>query len=325
MRRVGTLVAAAGVGIALAVTLSARTAASGEQAAFPFKSATSLVALNVTVQDAKSRYVAGLQAADFAVFENGVRQDVRFFESRSMPLDLVLLLDTSTSMSQERETVRRAARGLLDTLRAGDRGAVVSFDDRVTVRQGLTPDRSALLAAVDGLKGRGNTALHAALYVALKHFGAAVTSEGAVRRQAIVVLSDGEDTASLLSFDDVLGIARQTGVNVYTVRLKARNELDWRADMLLPKALTEADYEMKTLARETGALSFFPRIEDLQGVYAAIAEELACQYSIGYEPVNARGDGGFRRVAVKIVNRLELRARTRAGYVPEAVRASGPK
>jgi Uncharacterized protein containing a von Willebrand factor type A (vWA) domain len=322
MRRVVQLLPV--VAIAVGAMLSTRTSASDGQSPFPFRSTASLVALNVTVQDAQSRYVTGLQPADFAVYEDGVQQTVRFFESRSIPMDLIVLIDTSTSMDGQAAVVQTAARGLLHTLRPGDRGAVVNFDDRVVIRQDLTSDKAALLSAVDATRGRGFTAMHTALYVALKHFGAAVRTDGAVRRQAIVILSDGEDNASLLSFEDVLAIARQTGVNIYTVRLKTGDE-DWRRDLQLPRGLTEADFQMKTLARETGALAFFPRAWQLQGVYGTIGEEVASQYSIGYEPVNPRADGRFRRVTVRILTRTELRARTRSGYSAEAVRVTGPR
>src|SRR3954470_12929098 len=212
---------AAAAGLALAAWTPARTAASQQQPVPSFRSTASLVALNVTVQDARSRYVTGLQPADFAVFEEGRRQDVRFFETAALPIDLILLIDTSRSMSPRLRMAQAAARGFLQTLRPRDRGAVIAFNETVRVLQPLTEDRSALEAAVDATAAGGTTALHTALYVALKQFGISVRPDGAVRRQAVVVLSDGEDTASLLTFDDVLALARQTGVNVYTVRVQA--------------------------------------------------------------------------------------------------------
>ena len=82
---------------------------------------------------------------------------------------------------------------------------------------------------------------------------------------------------------------------------------------------SEADYAMKTIARETGAQSFFPAPAELQGVYGAIATELANQYSIGYIPANGRADGRFRRVVVQVVTRPELRPRTRMGYTADGL------
>jgi Ca-activated chloride channel family protein len=308
-------------GIVVAAVLAAvstGTAASDGQSTQIFRTAVSLVGLNVTVQDGKSRYVTELQLPDFAVFEDGVKQDVRFFETASVPIDLIVLLDTSSSMSDKMSVVQTAARGVLDTLRPGDRASIVAFNDRVDVLQPLTSDREVLARAVKETQARGHTALHSAIYVALKHFGRMDASDSTVRRRAIAVLSDGQDTASPMSFDDVLALARETGVNIYTVRLRSREDGEQIADFGLARFLSESDSDMRTLARETGALSFFPLPDQLQGVYASIAKELVSQYSIGYEPVNRKIDGRFHRVEVRIVGRPDLRARTRLGYMAVA-------
>jgi Ca-activated chloride channel family protein len=280
-----------------------------------FKSAAALVALNVTVQDQSARYVAGLQPADFAIYEDGVRQDVRFFESAAVPMDLIVLIDTSSSMSDKVKIVQDAAAGFLKTLRNDDRGAVVGFADSVAILQPLTSDRAQLEQAVRSTAARGSTALNNAVYVALKQFGQGARAGGAVRRQAIVVLSDGADTTSILSLDDVLALARKSGVNVYTVALQSPQVVPGR------KAFSDSDYAMKALARETGALSFFPQPADLKAVYRSIANELASQYSIGYVPANGRSDGRFRRIVVQVVTRPELRPRTRPGYLADGFAA----
>ena len=284
-----------------------------------FRANSALVALNVTVQDAAAKFISGLQPADFAVFEDGVKQDVRFFESSAVPVDLIVLIDTSSSMSDNIAVVHDAASGFLKTLRAGDRGAVVAFADSVSVLQSLTPDQALLEKAVRATSARGSTALHNAVYVSLKQFGASARQDTEPRRQAIVVLSDGEDTSSLLSFDDVLGLARRMGVNIYTVALQSRFAAQTLAEQGGRRYFSESDYSLKTLARETGAQSFFPAATALKSVYAAIAVELANQYSIGYAPANIRPDGRFRRVVVQVVSHPELRPRTRMGYTADGV------
>ena len=115
-----------------------------------FRSTSQIVPLNVTVTDPKSQFVHGLTASDFAVFEDGVQQEVKFFHVKDVPLDLIVLLDTSSSMSDKMTIVHDAAIGFLKTLREGDRGAVVTFADRVNVAQELTTDRVALEEAVKG-------------------------------------------------------------------------------------------------------------------------------------------------------------------------------
>lgn len=288
-----------------------------------FRTGASLVALNVTVTDAKKRFVSGLEARDFAVFEDGIQQDVRFFESNAVPIDLIILLDASASMRHRLETVHRAALGFVGTLRAGDKAAVVAFSDGVNVIQALTSDRGALEAAIRNTTAAGSTALHNALYVALKQFGRSVRESGEVRRQALAVLSDGADTSSLIGFEDVLEIAQKSGVSIYTISLASDSSED--APASAARSFSQSDYAMRKLAQDTGALSFFPRSADeLGGIYDSIAEELSHQYSIGYTPRNPRADGRYRRITVRVPTHPELRSRARSGYLaPRATDADG--
>lgn len=300
------------------------TADPAPQAQTPvFRSGASLVALNVTVTDGSKKFVTGLKPGDFSVYEDGVQQQVQFFESNEVPVDLIILLDTSASMSDKMDVVHEAAAGFLKSLRAGDRGAVVAFSDNVDIVQELTDDRQALEAAIDRTRAHGATALNNALYVAIKKFARSAQQSGEVRRQAIAVLSDGEDTTSLMSFDDVLALAKKSGVNIYTIGLQSKYAATRVAAANAHRYFSEAEYSLKTLAQETGALAFFPlAMSDLRGVYASIAEELACQYSIGYSPSNPRRDGRFRRIIVQIASRPELRPRARTGYTAEADRTA---
>jgi VWFA-related protein len=285
-----------------------------------FRSGADLVALNVAVTDREQRYVQGLRAQDFAVFEDGVRQDVTFFAASEVPLDLILLVDTSASMNDKMATLHTAAVGFLRTLRPGDRGAVVQFADTVKVLEPLTDDRARLVRAVASTRPRGATALHNALYISLKEFGRAAKQVGEVRRQAIAVFSDGDDTCSLVSFEEVLDQAKRSGVSIYTISLRSPSPA---REKNFQGQFSQALYSMKTLAHETGAQSFFPRaIQELMLVYDRIAEELENQYALGYTPKNGRPDGQFRRIVVQVVDRPELRPRARTGYFADSVAAS---
>lgn len=277
-----------------------------------FRSGADLVALNVAVLDQNQHFVRGLAPGDFAVYEDGVRQDVSFFAAQEVPLDLILLVDTSSSMTDKMPTVRAAALGFLHTLRPMDRGAIVTFADGVRVAQPLTSDEAALVHAVNSTQPRGATALYNAIYVALKEFGRAARHTGDVRRQAIAVLSDGEDTCSMVGFDDVLDLAKRSGVTIFTIGLRSP------ADVSIKGSFSESLYSMKTLAQETGAQAFFPtEAKQLDGVYGKIAEELDSQYALGYTPKNNHVDGRFRRIVVQILSRPELRPRARTGYFAE--------
>lgn len=275
-----------------------------------FRSAASLVAVNVTVTDSSSRFVSGLEAGDFTIFEDGVQQDVEFFEASAVPIDLILLLDTSSSMRPRMSVVHEAALGFVKNLREQDRAAVVAFSDGVEVIQPLTADGGRLETAIRGTVARGATALHNAIYVSLKQFGRAAKDTTEIRRQALAVLSDGDDTSSLIGFEDVLELAQRSGVSIYPIALSPE------PDATGQRAPSQAAYALRRLAQDTGAQAFFPsHVRELGGVYASIARELANQYSIAYAPQNTAADGRFRRIVVRVSSRPELKLRARTGYI----------
>lgn len=280
-----------------------------------FRSQASMVALNVTVTDTDhgDKLVTGLEVDDFEVYEDGVQQQVRFFESTDVPMDVILLLDASSSMRDRMPVVHDAAKSFMKVLRPKDRGAVVAFNEHVRVAQDLTSDRAAIEQAINSTVARGSTGLHNAIYVALKQFGRRARTDGDVRRQAIAVLSDGEDTSSLIAFDDVVELARKMGVTIYTIGLQsAAPEVRTNADL---GRFSGAAYALNTLARETGARAFFPAtVHELRTVYDSIAKELEAQYSIGYSPTNTRLDGRFRRIVVRVTSNPYYRPRARTGY-----------
>jgi Ca-activated chloride channel family protein len=306
------------VSLALAAVLpAAAQSAATSQASQPtlFRSGASLVALNVTVTGPDKRFVAGLALNDFAVYEDGIQQDLQFFESNAVPVDLIVLIDASSSMRHRLDIVHQAALGFINTLRPGDRGAVVAFNDNVSVVQGLTGDRALLESAVKGIVANGGTALNNAIYVALKQFGRSARDTSQIRRQALAVLSDGNDTASLLSFDDVLEVAHKSGVTVYPIALAS----DFEPQPAGTRGFSQSQYSMRKLAQETGAQAFFPlKVHELPAIYAAIAQELSYQYSIGYSPRDPRPDGRFRRIDVRVTTRPELKPRARTGYIAAA-------
>ena len=280
-----------------------------------FRTGIDLVALSVVVTDPQQRFVNGLTANDFAVYEDGVQQDVSFFAATQVPLDLALLLDTSASMQDKMVTLQQAANGFVDTLRSGDRAAIIDIKDNVRMAYPLGGNFDEAHAAVKATVARGGTALFNGLYLALKEMVKQRKANGDVRRQAIAVFSDGEDTASLVGYDDVMDLAKQSGITIYTITLKSQAAVR-QASLSGRRYFSQSEFAMKALAQETGARAFFPSdIGELAGVYGSIAAELANQYAIGYSPKNPRRDGAFRRVVVQIEARPGVRTRTRTGYL----------
>ena len=277
-----------------------------------FRSGVDLVALSVVVTDGYDKFVSGLSSADFAVTEDGMPQQISFFSATPVPMDLALLLDTSASMVDKMAIVHGAASGFLASAKPGDRVTIVDIKDGVKVLHPLGEDLAAARAAIRTTTARGGTALYNGLYMTLKELVKLRRDTGEVRRQAILVLSDGDDTASLVGFDDVMEVARQSGIAIYTITL--RTELQRLLAQHKSSAIS-GEYAMRALAHETGARAFFPAVAaDLTGVYGTIAEELASQYAIGYTSTNPHRAAGYRRVVVK-VTQPGIRARTRTGYV----------
>ncbi len=288
-----------------------------------FHASTELVSLNVTVTDGRQQYVGGLTKDDFAVFEDGKPQDVSFFATTSVPLDLTLMIDTSASMSDKMTFVHEAATNFVRTLRSGDRAEIIGFSDRAQVLAPFTGDIPALEAAIDATTPHGSTALYTSLYIAVEELSRVARQHNDVRRQAIVVLTDGEDTSSMLSFDDLMDVAKRAGVAVYTISVISPFDSKKLDDTGTKRYNNESDFALRSLATETGARSFFPmELKDLNGVYQQIAQELSSQYSIGYVP-KSYGDGAFHRLFVRVLRHPDARTRTRSGYYSSRpVRAS---
>lgn len=276
-----------------------------------FRAATELVALQVSVVDGRQRYVSDLSADDFGVFEEGARQTVSVFAAATTPLDVMLLLDTSASMSRCMAFAQRAAIEFLEVLRPDDRAAVVLFDTNVRIVHPLSGNRRTLETALRGARPSGGTALHQAIYITLRELAAARRNDPQIRRQALVVLTDGEDTAPMVSFEDVLDEARRGAATIFVIKPPEPSIPASFRRSTTPRNLLS--YGMRTLAEETGGRGVLPmQLADLPHTYMEIAEELSHQYWLGYAP--EQSTGGFRHVSVRVMTRPGLRARTRSGY-----------
>ena len=175
----------------------------------------------MTVVDSQNRYVTDLTEDDFTIYEDGARQDLILFNRTSLPIAMSLLIDTSASMESRMATAQDAATGFARTLRSQDLAQVVDFDSRVEILQDFTNDVAELERAIRSTSAGGSTSLNNALYISLKEL-AKVKAKTAddVRRQAIIVLSDGEDTSSLVTYDEVLDLAKRSETAIYTIGVR---------------------------------------------------------------------------------------------------------
>jgi VWFA-related protein len=279
-----------------------------------FRTGVDMVPLTVTVTNASGHWVTGLTIDDFTVLEDGVRQSISFFASESVPVDVALVLDTSASMMTDLPLVREAARGMIHSLRPRDRAAVINVKSVVVAAQSLTSDLVRIDTALDGLSASGGTAVYDGLYIVLRDFERERAGAGDVRRQVLILLSDGDDNTSHVPADDVIELARRQGVSIYVIALHEQAHVP--PSLLVNPSIKQAEYVMHALALKTGGRIFFPAsAKELPAVYSAVAQELANQYLLGYVPLRSNRDGTFRRVSVRAAPGSGGTARTRSGYV----------
>lgn len=295
------LIASASVGVSVQDIPRGRHAA--------FRGGVDLVPLQVTVTDRSGRHVTDLTRDDFVVLEDGVTQDVAFFGDAGIPLALALLLDTSASMTGKLATAQEAATGFARRLQPGDLATIVDFDSRVQILQGFTNDRVALEQAIRRTTADGTTALYNAVYIAVQELRKLRPEQEMLSppRRALIVLSDGADTSSLMTFEDVLGVAVRSDTVIYTIGIGYGQTSS-------EQSIEDTRFTLRRLAQQTGGRAFFPvDARDLRGVYGDIREELSSLYLLAYQSSNAQKDGRWRRIIVR-VTRTGLRVRTRPGY-----------
>ena len=294
----------------LLTLLALRASAQTTQAPPPtFGVEIEVINLNVSVTDGRGHYVTNLSDKNFAVFEDGVRQELSLYTHENLPISLALLLDTSASMDEKLATAQEAGVRFIKTMRAQDLAQVTQFNERTSVLQDYTAEHALLESALRRTNASGPTALHNALYVTLRDLSKQKKA-GELRRRAIVLLSDGEDTASLVSDDQVIDLARKTEIAIYAISLRPSRASDRER-----LEFSQAVHLLTTLCRDTGGQLFMPSsISELDTVYEQIAEELRTQYNLGYVSSNKRRDGKWRRIVVRVPDRTELMVRHKLGY-----------
>jgi Ca-activated chloride channel family protein len=293
--------------LAILFAAAAATVLGAQQQGGRIRSGVELVSLNVTVTDGGNKYATDLNEEDFEVYEDGAKQKLTFFSKTQQPISLALLLDTSASMDERMAIAQEAAIGFAKQLHKEDQAEVIDFDSQVRILSPFTNDSAALEKAIRATTPNGSTSLYNAIYISLKELKkvkAASTSD--IRRQAIVLLSDGDDTSSLIEFDEVLDLAKRSETSIYAIGL--------RQGEIARREFKEAEFVLKQLSTETGGRAYFPTdARELAKIYQTIWDELSSQYSIAYSSGNPKRDGAWRRVQVRLL-KPGLTARTKQGY-----------
>ena len=301
-------------GLALSAVLAAGCVAAGH-AAQVYRGGTDVVLLSVTVTDSAGHHVPGLKSEDFRVFEDGVLQDVTHFSAQPEPVSLSLLLDTSNSMELDNRMAmaQLAASGFVGRLGPNDVAQIVDFDTTTKILSDFTNDKAVLDRAIRLAKAGGATSLYNTIYAALSDLKRLRGQRaGETRRQAIVLLSDGEDTSSIVPNEDVIDLAKRSEVVVYAIAVVNKEPTPTRG-------WNEAEFVLRSLTRETGGRVFFVTDpQQLPAIYIQVSEEIANQYSVGYSSKNTKRDGVWRKISLQVV-KGNATPRTRTGYYAPTV------
>jgi VWFA-related protein len=266
------------------------------------------VPLLVSVADNRGRLITTLKKEDFRIYEDDRLQTIDTFASETnLPLSIALLIDSSGSVIDKLRFEQDAATDFFfNTLKRGkDRGIVIEFNSVARdLTDGFTDNLENLAEALKKIKAGGSTAIHDAVYLAV---GSRLSKEDGDRRRLIVVISDGDDTASRYSQLEALEMAQKNDIAIYAISTNRTSDLK-RSDQV------RGDDILKRMVEETGGKVYFPlKLEDLTEEFEKIGDELRSQYVIYYTPTNGVMDGTYRRIRVEMSNN-RYKATTRRGY-----------
>lgn len=254
------------------------------------------VPVYATVVDSSGRLVPDLQKSDFTLVDNGVPAELTTFSNASQPFTVVVMMDTSASMTNNLELLNQAAEQFLIRLLPVDRAQVGAFNDKIQLSGTFTNDRDALIDALDDLQFGNPTRLNDAIATSLDVLRKV---EG---RRVVLVFTDGEDTSSKIGFRTVLDRARDEEVMVYSIGLESEYFNGARMQRSRPSR------DLRRIADETGGGYFeLKKTAELAPTFTRVAQELRSQYLLGFAPASL--DGKQHKLEVRVRPGLTVRAR----------------
>ena len=267
-----------------------------------------LVNVFVNVTDANGAIVGGLTRDDFSIAEDNRPQNISLFERQSeLPLNLTLAIDTSASTYKDRAIEQKAAKGFVHALmRAQDQMSVLEFSTFVTQLTTFTNKVGQIDSGLDRMRGEGGTALYDAIYLGAQGLG---KKDG---RKVLVLVSDGDDTASNASYEQALEQALRNEAMIYSI-------IDVPIEASAGRDLG-GEHALVTLAEQTGGKSFYGDSGGLDEAFKKVSDDLRTQYLIGYYPHNQEPGRNFHRLNVTIPRATKdaFNVRYRTGYYGDA-------
>ena len=296
------MVARTASALTLAALLGAAAVAAQQGDVPVFRAGTELVDLYVTATDRNGRLVPDLLQEDFVILDEGQVQEVVLFENEVQPITVVVMLDTSASMTPSLDLLMAGAEQFIIRMLPDDRAKVGAFNDKIQILpEDFIGDRDALIRNLDRLQFGNPTRLYDAI-------GASIEAlSGLAGRKVVLVFTDGEDTQNEIGWRDVLEMAQVEEVMIYTIGL----ESDYFNGVR--RVRSRPDRRLRTFAEETGGGYFeLDDTDDLGPTFTRVAQELHSQYVLGFVP--STRDGEVHEIDIR-VQRRGTTARARRSYI----------
>lgn len=267
-----------------------------------FSSEARYVPLNVTVMDKNDHLVTNLTESAFQILENNVPQPIKVFKHEDVPVSMGLVIDNSGSMRSKRTGVESAALTLVKDSNPQDETFVVNFNDEPYLDQEFTSDINVLQKGLARIDSKGGTAMRDAIRVSIDHLHDKAKRD----KKVIIVITDGNDNASMVTLESLTKLAQQDGTLIYAIGLLGEED---------KSEANKAKKAIKQLVDATGGQVFYPKdVSEVEPIAHEVAHDIRNQYSIWYAPINDKLDGTFRQVKVNVKAPGNPVARTRLGY-----------
>jgi VWFA-related protein len=283
-----------------------------------FHSDTRLVVCHVTVMDKNGHLVTNLPQDAFTVYENNVVQPVKIFRREDVPVSMGLIVDNSGSMRDKRAKVEAAALTLVKDSNPDDEVFIVNFNDEAFLDnphgKAFTNDIKEMEEALTRIDSRGGTAMRDAIRMSIDHLKEKAHKD----KKVLVVVTDGNDNASVVSLENLVKASQQSEVLIYGVGLLGEEER---------REAQRAQRALKALGTATGGEVFFPKdVNEVEKIAHQVARDIRSQYTIEYTPTDTAMDGTFRQIKVVAKAPGNPTVRTRSGYyaTPDQAGRTGP-
>lgn len=283
--------------------LSAQTTPAAPDTGQPtFTSDTRLVLLPVSVADRNGKLITNLPREAFKVYENGAEQAIKVFKREDVPISLGIIIDNSGSMRDKRQKVETASLDLVKASNPHDEVFVVNFNDEAYLDVPFTNDIKKLEEGVARIDSRGGTAMRDAISMSIDY----LKEKGKKDKKVLLVVTDGNDTASSGTLEKLIDKCRDSGVLIYSIGLLNEEE---------KREAHKAKRALDAISKESGGLVFYPKdATEVDRIALQVAQDIRNQYTIAYSPSVQALDGSFRQIKVTVNGPGRPTVRTRTGY-----------